>query len=62
MPTVMLDDPGLNPGVNHECMCLTRRTNVFSRVERSFFKSSFPHSLGALAVGFDPNRHHIKNL
>jgi hypothetical protein len=62
MPTVMLDDLSSNPGVNREYVCLTRRTNVFSRVERSFFKPSFPHSLGALAVGFDLNRHHIKNL
>jgi hypothetical protein len=35
--------------------------DLFSRVERSFFKSSFPHSLIAEAVGLDP-RHHIKNL
>jgi hypothetical protein len=26
MPTVMLDDPGSNPGVNHGCMCLAERT------------------------------------
>jgi hypothetical protein len=32
MPTVMLDDPGSNPGVNHGCLCLSRRTNVFCLV------------------------------
>jgi hypothetical protein len=32
MPTVMLDDPGSNPSVNHECMYLSRRTNVFCLV------------------------------
>jgi hypothetical protein len=32
MPTVMLDDPGSNPGVNHGCMYLSRRTNVFCLV------------------------------
>jgi hypothetical protein len=28
----MLDDPGSNPGVNHGCMYLSRRTNVFCLV------------------------------
>jgi hypothetical protein len=32
MPTVMLGDPGSNPGVNHGCMYLSRRTNVFCLV------------------------------
>jgi hypothetical protein len=32
MPTVVLDDPGSNPGVNHGCMYLSRRTNVFCLV------------------------------
>jgi hypothetical protein len=32
MPTVMLDDPGSNPGVNHGCVYLSRRTNVFCLV------------------------------
>jgi hypothetical protein len=32
MATVMLDDPGSNPGVNHGYMCLSRRTNVFCLV------------------------------
>jgi hypothetical protein len=31
MPTMMLDDPGSNPGVNHGCM-YSRRTNVFCLV------------------------------
>jgi hypothetical protein len=28
----MLDDPGSNPGVNHGCLYLSRRTNVFCLV------------------------------
>jgi hypothetical protein len=32
MPTVMLDDQGSTPGVNHGCMYLSRRTNVFCLV------------------------------
>jgi hypothetical protein len=32
MPTVMLDDPGSNPGVNNGCMYLSRRTKVFCLV------------------------------
>jgi hypothetical protein len=32
MPTVMLDDPGSNPGVNHGCMYSSRRTIVFGLV------------------------------
>jgi hypothetical protein len=32
MPTVMLDDPGSNPGVNHGCLYPSRRTNVFCLV------------------------------
>jgi hypothetical protein len=45
IPTVMLDDPGSNPGVNHGCMYLSRRTNVFclvlsnSVVHRQFGKT-----------------------
>jgi hypothetical protein len=36
MPTVMLDDPGSNPGVNHGCMYLSRRTNVFCLVSSNY--------------------------
>jgi hypothetical protein len=32
IPTVMLDDPGSNPGVNHGCLYLSRQTNVFCLV------------------------------
>jgi hypothetical protein len=36
MPIVMLDDPGSNPGVNHGCLYLSRRTNVFCLVLSSY--------------------------
>jgi hypothetical protein len=32
MPTVMLGDPGSNPGGNHGCMYSSRRTNLFCLV------------------------------
>jgi hypothetical protein len=32
MLTVMLDDPGSNPGVNHGCMYLSHRTNERTNV------------------------------
>jgi hypothetical protein len=36
MPTVMLDHPGSNPGVNHGCMYSSRRTNVFCLVVSNY--------------------------
>jgi hypothetical protein len=49
MPTVMLDDPGSNPGVNHGCMYLSRRTNVFCLV---LSKSCSVSSVGQKTILF----------